>query len=408
MRLAKSIVLIIAIMASMALLTSCFSITVSKPENGNDNAINAQAEEGNTNYEDDDTVNVQEPVQTVAEPVVQGTYYQYYPLVDPQLNAAVFNAFLPQGWTGNVSSNWSVICPDFPGLEEITLMSPDGQAMITIDSAQSFTQNDFSGKQGPDFSTYTTYANYMDAPTYTDTFIANAYPGASLAADLSDDPETLDMLRQYNDLIVQNGQQTMDTVTAGGTIGANITITPLDSTFCKRQYQANGSYIETTCPIVSFQQTFYTSYLTDIYIHWRLPYSIVYQATDKAAFDAHYSEYEMIVANSMFTPDYYAAEEYVASCIGNNLLEAQNAANQGTSSYSSSGYESTSGDSTNEKIINMWDDVINEVDSYNTLDGGTIKTSMYNDIVAQDGDSYFVGSSTSDIPYGYTELSKSY
>ena len=133
MRLAKSIVLIIAIMASMALLTSCFSITVSKPENGNDNAINAQAEEGNTNYEDDDTVNVQEPVQTVAEPVVQGTYYQYYPLVDPQLNAAVFNAFLPQGWTGNVSSNWSVICPDFPGLEEITLMSPDGQAMITID-----------------------------------------------------------------------------------------------------------------------------------------------------------------------------------------------------------------------------------------------------------------------------------
>lgn len=76
--------------------------------------------------------------------------------------------------------------------------------------------------------------------------------------------------------------------------------------------------------------------------------------------------------------------------------------------FSSSGYESATAESTNEKVIGMWDDCINEVDSYTTLDGGTVKTSMYNDVVAQSGDEFFVGSSTSDVPAGFTELSKSY
>ena len=406
MRAAKCTLVIVVALCSMMMLTSCFSISISKPDKS-DSTVNATAESGSGNGKQNTESNTVQQSQPASQPIVQGSYFQRYLLMDPQLGVNVFNAFLPDGWTGSVSSNWNVICSDFPGLEEITLMSPDGQATITIDSGQSFTQNDFSGKQGPDLSTYTTYANYMDAAAYTDMFMSN-YPAAQVTADLSDDPQSLSDLFQYRDFIVAKGQQTMDTVSAGGTIGAQITISPLDCTFCKRQYVADGICMETTCPIVAFQQTFENAYLTDVYVHWRLPYSIVYRAVSKEAFDAHYDEYRMIIANSSFTPDYYAAEEYVATCIGNNLLEAQNAANQAAGSYSSSGYESSYGDSTNDKVMQMWDDVINEVDSYNTLDGGTIKTSMYNDVVAQDGDSYFVGSSTSDIPYGYTELSKSY
>ena len=55
----------------------------------------------------------------------------------------------------------------------------------------------------------------------------------------------------------------------------------------------------------------------------------------------------------------------------------------------------------------MWDDVITERDEYKTLDGRKLKTSMYNETVAQDGDKFYFGKKT-EVPNGFKELSKSY
>ena len=139
---------------------------------------------------------------------------------------------------------------------------------------------------------------------------------------------------------------------------------------------------------------------------------MVYYATDKDTFDKYYDDYNFIIANSQFTVDAYALIEYVSSCIAKVKTAEQAAKAQASlnamNDYIDSNYSSTSSQSTNEKVMEMWDDVIKEVDTYTTTDGNKVKTSMYNDIVAQDGDKFFVGSSTSDIPAGYTQLSKAY
>ena len=180
----------------------------------------------------------------------------------------------------------------------------------------------------------------------------------------------------------------------------------------KNNTTCGDSYIEGSCVIVPITVTLGSSVTSITNTYWEIPYSIVYYAEDKESFDKYYDDYNFIVANSHFTTDYYAMIEYVSSKIA-EIKSAEAAAKSQASldamnSYIDSNYSSTSSEATNEKVMGMWDDYINEVDEYNTLDGGTIKTSMYNDIVAQDGDKFFVGSSTSDIPYGYTELSKSY
>ncbi len=64
-------------------------------------------------------------------------------------------------------------------------------------------------------------------------------------------------------------------------------------------------------------------------------------------------------------------------------------------------------ESTSDKVMNMWDDVIKEVDEYKTLDGRKLKTSIYNETVAQDGDTFYIGKKIG-IPSGFKELSKSY
>lgn len=338
---------------------------------------------------------------------VSGSYYNRYELVDQTIGVPVFNAFLPQGWTANISSNWNVISIGAPGLEEITINSPDGRAQITIDSCQCFVQSPYHDR-GSNFEYYTTYLDYLNAGQFVDMYMDQTHPGYKILEESPVDEETIGWLNQYNDTMVAKANGTSGAITIGSTSSVQ---EPYATSMCKRKYNVNGQIMEASCVDTAMTQTITGPVLTEQYIHWRIPYSIVYLAADEQAFQEYYDEYSMIIGNSQFTPQYYAAEDYVASQITAVAMDAKAAAcSDATSSFSSSGYESSTGDSTNEKVIEMWDDYINEVDSYTTLDGGTVKTSMYNDIVAQSdsGDEFFVGSSTSDIPSGFTELSKSY
>lgn len=341
-------------------------------------------------------------------PVLTGTYYTRELLMDREISANVFSAFVPQGWTASVASDWTYMSPERPGLESITIASPDGLAQIDIASRMDFVQHPY-GQQGQDFSTYTTYLDYLDAGGFIDLYVNNTYgSSATLVNELPDDPDTMAQLQEYLNTIVTKANQSAATLTGGGSVG-NTTITsePYATSMCRRQYQVGGQYVETTAVDVAYTATFDNPVLTQTYTYWHVPYSIVYSAASEDAFEEYYEEYEVVVANSYFTQDYYAAEEYIASMLAAAAMDAKNAAiNDGKSFFSDSGYTSADGESTNEKLINMWDDVINEVDSYTTLDGDTVKVSTEFDRVAQSGDEYYVGPSTSDIPDGFTELEK--
>ena len=75
--------------------------------------------------------------------------------------------------------------------------------------------------------------------------------------------------------------------------------------------------------------------------------------------------------------------------------------------YIDSNYTSTSSQSTNDKVMEMWDDVIKEVDKYELEDGTTLKTSIHNETVAQNGNEIYIGSKAG-IPIGFEEVHKGY
>lgn len=344
-------------------------------------------------------------------PIKEGKVYKSISLIDPNARIVAFQGLIPQGWLADIQSNWQVVSSDCPGIETVTITSPDGKASIVIDSQQVFAENS-QYSEGINYDYFTTYLHYMDADTFVQYYMDSAYPeNNTLIADLEDDADLLQSANDCTDIFVQYATQNSEWINTMG-YGLSYSVTAVPATMSKRQYQVGSEYLEGSCVIMATDSVLTSQYVAPNKTRtWRIPYSIVYKASDKETFDKYYDEYSFIVANSHFTTDYYALVEYVSSCIVNSYAQYYNAKSQASlqamNDYIDSNYSSTSSASTNEKVMEMWDDYINEVDKYDTLDGSSIKTSMYNETVAQNGDTFYVGSKTG-IPSGFTELSKSY
>ena len=339
-----------------------------------------------------------------------GKYYNKTSLMDGKAGITAFEGLLPEGWTATIESNWDVVSSVCPGLESVTLTSPDGKASIIMDSQQAFAENS-QYAEGINYDYYTTYLHYMDADTFVQYYMDSTYPGATLEKDLEDDADILQQASDYTEILAEELKQSSSWINSGN-YGLTYTVSSIPATMSKRQYKVSDGYLEGSCVIVGVDLNMNSMYVgANNTRNWLIPYSIVYKADTKETFDEYYEDYEFIVANSNFTTDYYAIVEYVSSCITNSYAQYYNAksqaALQAVNNYIDSNYSSTSSESTNEKVMEMWDDVIKEVDNYKTLDGTDIKTYIHNDTVAQNGDTFYVGSKAG-IPSGFTELSKTY
>ena len=322
----------------------------------------------------------------------------------------VFEGIVPKGWNSYIESNWNVINSMFPGKEKVKLSSPDGLASITIISQESFIENK-KYAEGENKEYYSTYLHYMDAPTYLDYYINNNYQGAEFKKDMDVEEDLLNQLKEYNSMMLKQGQEDATKVSNNSVA---VTVSGYGVTSSKKQYEVGSNYLEASTSVSALKTNLDSSILPSLSsesITWTMPYTIVYQAEDKKAFDKYYDDYKFIIANSHFTVDYYAMVEYVSSAITNAYTSyyaaKAKASLDATNAYIDSNYSSTSSESTNEKVMGMWDDYINEVDAYTTEDGSTIKTSMYNETVAQNGDEIYIGSKAG-IPNGFNELSKAY
>ena len=71
----------------------------------------------------------------------QGKIYNKVVLNDTQARVAVYEGLIPKGWTATVNSNWNVVSSVCPGLETVTISSPDGKVSIVLDSNQAFSEN---------------------------------------------------------------------------------------------------------------------------------------------------------------------------------------------------------------------------------------------------------------------------
>lgn len=340
----------------------------------------------------------------------KGKIYERVLLNDPQNNVNVFSGLIPKGWNTYIESKWDVISSSVPGYETVRISSPDSRASIIMISQKGYVENE-KYAEGENYEYYTTYLHYMDASTYLDYFINQNYSGSNLKNDLEINEDYLNQLKSYNNIkleLAKNDAEELNKVTPSVTIG----VSPIDATAAKKQYEYGSNVLEASTAISAIKTNLDSSLsplLSSESISWIIPYTIVFQAEDEQAFKKYYNDYSFIVANSQFTVDYYAMVEYVSSYIVNSYTSYYAAKSKASldamNEYIDSNYSSTSAESTNEKVMQMWDDYINEVDVYVTDDGSKIQTSMYNETVAQNGDEFYVGTKAG-ILLGFNELTK--
>jgi len=339
----------------------------------------------------------------------KGRIYNIVSLQDKGIN--MFNTLIPEDWKASISSE-DLINSSHPFVEKVLITNKDESAKIYIVSQHSYVEN-AKYNEGVNQDYYTTYLHYMDSPTYSDFFMNSMYKGSTFVETKQIDKELLEQVDALQSIRVENAKNDAQLL-QNSTSGITFQINNVGATTSKRIYQNGETYYEMTTAVfaVSSKLTSSLSSLLDsTATNWYMPYVIVYEANSKENYDKYYDDYNFIIQNSDFTMDYYYMIDYVSSAIANVVTATyaakSKAALDAMNNYIDSNYTSTSAQSTNDKVMEMWDDVIKEVDSYKTEDGSYIKTSIHNDTVAQNGDEIYIGSKAG-IPIGFNELEKTY
>ena len=340
--------------------------------------------------------------------VPKGKYYYIVTLQDKGIN--MFESILPEGWSASISSQ-DRVDSSYPFMEEVIIKNDDDTAQIIILSQHSYVENT-KYNEGVNTDYYTTYLHQMNASEYSDYLMDTFYSTTNVTKKVDVDKDVYKQLNTLHDLRVELGKRDAQALQADKH-GIYINVAGVDSSVSRKQYQGTNYYELFTCvsSISTSLTNSYDSLLNSFAVQWYMPYVIIYEATSEDAFNAHYDDYNFIIANSNFTKDYYQMNEYVSSAIVNAVTsiyaEKSKIGLQAMNDYIDSNYTSTSSASTNDKVMQMWDDVINEVDVYRTEDGSLFRTSIFNDTVAQNGNEIYVGPKAG-IPYGFNQLDKAY
>lgn len=339
----------------------------------------------------------------------KGKIYEQLSLDDKGIN--MFNSIVPKGWTAEIYSQ-DMVNSSYPFVETVVIENPDKTAKITILSQHSYTENN-KYNEGENKDYYTTYLHAMDADTYSDYFMQRIYNGATFVKNNEIDNKLLEELETLHSDRLTLANQDANTIGASQ-YGVTITIGDEGCTTSKREYKNGYTTYETSTSVLAVSTNLTSSLsrmLDSKAIQWYMPYLIVYEANSNEEYEKYYDDYNFIVANSTFTKDYYAMVEYVSSAITNAYTSYYAAKSKAgldaMNDYIDSNYSSNSSASTQDKVREMWDDVIKEQDKYTLEDGSSIKTSIHNDTVAQNGNEIYVGDKAG-IPFGFNELSKSY
>ena len=346
---------------------------------------------------------------TLEEAIEKGQIYESISLSDGGVE--VFKSIIPKGWTASIESNWKNISSVTPGIETVTISNPEHTANIKIISQESYTENK-KYNEGENYDYYTTYLHYMNASDYIDYYMNKHSNGSKFLKDVEMDENIVKQVKEYNDIVYQQGLKDAETINNMGQVKVGVSL--VDSTASTKQFEYGLNQVEISTAVAATKTTLdspLSPLLSSESILWKIPYTIIYTGETKEDFDKYYDTYKFIIANSNFTLDYYAMEEYVSNAIVNYVTaiytEKSKAGLDAWHNYVDSNYSSTSSQSTNDKVMEMWDDVIKEVDSYKLEDGTQLKTSIYNETVAQNGNDIYIGDKAG-IPIGFQTVDKGY
>ena len=349
--------------------------------------------------------------------------YTYQTLKDTMINIPVVDIMVPNGFTAQVTSQWDRLDGSFPGHEVIGLQNADNSVGIYIFTNESYYQFqnrnamgfNMPPKQGPDYERRITMMNYMDSSAVIEVFLNNlGFNNRKLIKNLPSDNNKIQQIK--NDLLkqAQIDLHKIQQMNQMARTGMQASLNAVDVNMSKKQYSVGPGNIEASSCVRTVTNSIGNNSIVTLTTYWEIMYFVVYRANTKELFDKYYNTYKTVIGNSRIRPEFYFVnmklkqmnDERVAK-IGAvraqiSLEEQRKMIAQNNPSLTNPEAESVS-----DRVMNMWDDVITERDEYKTLDGRKLKTSMYNETVAQDGDKFYFGKKT-EVPNGFKELSKSY
>ena len=351
-------------------------------------------------------------------------YYKYVftPVTaSEQGGTPVFDLLLPLGWDGGVSIDQPKDAV-YPYVGQIVISSPNGDAKIFIETArhylQSYIETGVNGGVLPgqmfsessqdwqtDETTYTTYLDYRQAPTYAE-FYVETYLGGTATSSYFDEQATDELQvisdKYYSDSVTQFSQELLPYM--------GVTQFREDwheATVGGARYTSSNGVGEVTAIVMGQQATYTipaaTQYVTDtnmVYTTWLIPMVAGFQASNDEAFNEWYDTYKTVVHNITLRPEFTQTVSQRSQQIEEMVMKTLGEiARHRTITDTESGVT--------VDTMEMWDDVIKEQNDYMTEEGTRIKVPTVYDTVYENDGSIYMGPEAY-APEGWTKLETTY
>lgn len=385
------------LMVLSMLAAACPATAITRPKRVDDNAASTPAQ---APVVEEEPVLEAEPGFENAPASGAAGYFTHQAL--SYAGVPVANVLVPDGWSAQVSVNWSFVSTSSPGVAQVTLLSPDGRSAICLVSNQSFADMTVNGArvaEGIDYGLYMTNKFYRNAEQAAEMELERlGYGGASLVERY----EVADSLVNMADEAAQ--------VKLQSNMGAASTALGYEGTVVDNLYRLGDGYIECFLMVTASETLASTNYVQLDSLFWNLPMECLLVADSREAYDSYRPMFELVTANSSFTMEFLYVNLRYGSAIDDvihaGLMQQSYEYIMGESGSWLEEYQS-SPDYEPRNWTDEWSDVIMERNEYRTTDGGTLKVDTAYDSVYQDGDRIYMGPDGL-APDNWTKLEKTH
>lgn len=345
----------------------------------------------------------------------RGTFMRVSQLVDSGLNMVVGRITAPDDWQVSEQVQWSSY-GNYPGMTQLSAVSPDGQRSFQLISTMSYYQTDsiFNslGENETDPTTYRIHRQYRTAEQFVEMMLSGiGCTGAQKLSSSSIDSQSLSALKSTAEQ--HAGETGYSLVQSLAKLGMSANLVGYESTVVDNRYavttqSGQTEYIEVFTLVWAYQTSWVVqnSSITVNEIYWCVPFTYIFTAESEQALTSMQNEFLTFVSNSSVSPEfYYLVEQYrayienlLAQQLTNQIQAATEIQSQLMNDYSSSS-------DTNDRVTDMWSDYIYDRDDYTTSDGSTVKVPTYYDHVYEtDSGDIYVTNDSLNVPTDWQEL----
>lgn len=345
----------------------------------------------------------------------RGTFMRVSRLTDSGLNMVVGRITAPDDWQVSEQVQWSSY-GNYPGMTQLSAVSPDGQRSFQLISTMSYYQTDsiFNslGENETDPTTYRIHRQYRTAEQFVEMMLSGiGCTGAQKLSSSSIDSQSLSALKSTAEQ--HAGETGYSLVQSLANLGMSANLVGYESTVVDNRYavttqSGQTEYIEVFTLVWAYQTSWVVqnSSITVNEIYWCVPFTYIFTAESEQALTSMQNEFLTFVSNSSVSPEFYYLVEqyraYIENLLAQQLTNQIQAATE-IQSQLMNGYSSSS--DTNDRVTDMWSDYIYDRDDYTTSDGSTVKVPTYYDHVYEtDSGDIYVTNDSLNVPTDWQEL----